>query len=1349
MLKKRVEALTLSQPHCSPPVGPEAVKMGKELTPRQEHEVHELLSKYDNVFSSRPGHTHVLAHHMKTPPGEVVSVRPYQVPEAWRKAIMEEMGQMQDLGSFSVNCGRRWRTGQRCFRSPPSIPSLPRAAGQPMISVWRSLMMKICQRSRTTAGSASTTIRTLMRRIASSWRRMTCTIPFVHFQDDFQEFEMIDDDDEDDNEDEEEEEEPETPPSTSASPPSSPALSTQQKSRPTTLNLTTTVAQDSLNNNSSLSPRKGSWQDSVRNPASQDHSCLEDADHANGQCAADSGSESQSKGTPPKPPEDTRHTQSPLKPLLYDLEGNKREKQEYGSFAQHNMPNGPEADAEPNTEDVGPTEAIPSAEEAQSSDTEVDHDLNSDSAKRCQSREANDTYTITSESAADPELENDASFDGTSNCLSTAPVGGDAGTPLSDVEEFDKEFDDMCKEGDDPTCKGTEGLSYVEFPSIEQVEPASFSSYVSSSSRSDADLGAAQSESQAAPQGVSSAESHDTTSPSSDPGIADMNRKERRGYAASDLNSDDLSSPGSDSDIEGELEAAFACGGPLVSHMISSISETELDLTSDDSSSGRSSHLTNSIEEASSPTSDQEPELELELEQDSGIVAVKAALLLGQPDPIKEEASPTQPEIIAHLDVSQPQPDPQTLNDGACEREHAADPDETLPPAAPSENTLSRPLVLQIEPDHSLESFKRSFYLPVGPRHLPNVDDSEADSDSESEDDLSENSDSPWLLSNLVNKMISEGSYPISCPEDCFKRTHSIADTISPSSPGDLDAFNDSLETHAETVEGDIVRADSQVESPEETKDPETRASADGVENPAAVDRTMASGSEADEHHRSPRFSPCLYLSKLTDNTISPVIMDRYARTVDQGTSEELGSNQVHVIESKNQRREEEEPNNDLCMELNRLESPCPSESIASDKDDGREQKELSSIDRIKEIKNSLTLDIPTAQTNRCFSLTYSTENEEEDSLYQFGEDYLDSCPPVDESVEELPPTDALRARQLDESLAYDSVKYTLVVDENTTLELVSLKRCTSVLSEDSEASGGEDEDDRLDDEFGREGERPDDDLLSSSEDSSPEADAPFSKKFLNVFVNSASRSSSTESFGLFSCTINGEEREQTHRAVFRFIPRHADELELDVDDPLFVEEEEDDYWYRGYNMRTGERGIFPAYYAHEVVGQVREMAGVKRNTAWMESFCAQFLGSVEVPYHQGNGILCAAMQKIAIARKQTVHLRPPAICELEISLQGVKLVMSLDDEFGSVDEFDRCSHFFQMKNISFCGCHPKNNCYFGFITKHPMLNRFACHVFVSQESMRRVAECVGRAFQEYYQEHLEYACPTEDIYLE
>lgn len=64
--------------------------------------------------------------------------------------------------------------------------------------------------------------------------------PVCSFQDDFQEFEMIDDEDDDD--DEEEEADPDAPPSPSASPPPSPTLGTL-KSRPTTLNLTAPVSQ--------------------------------------------------------------------------------------------------------------------------------------------------------------------------------------------------------------------------------------------------------------------------------------------------------------------------------------------------------------------------------------------------------------------------------------------------------------------------------------------------------------------------------------------------------------------------------------------------------------------------------------------------------------------------------------------------------------------------------------------------------------------------------------------------------------------------------------------------------------------------------------------------------------------------------------------------------------------------------------------------------------------------------------------------------------------------------------------------------------------------------------------------
>ncbi|XP_057221311.1 C-Jun-amino-terminal kinase-interacting protein 1 isoform X2 [Malurus melanocephalus] len=337
-------------------------------------------------------------------------------------------------------------------------------------------------------------------------------------------------------------------------------------------------------------------------------------------------------------------------------------------------------------------------------------------------------------------------------------------------------------------------------------------------------------------------------------------------------------------------------------------------------------------------------------------------------------------------------------------------------------------------------------------------------------------------------------------------------------------------------------------------------------------------------------------------------------------------------------------------------------------------------------------------------------------------------------------------------ALSYDSVKYTLVVDENVQLELVSLKQCYSGYSDESDSAtvydncisspyesaiGEEYEEDAL--------KR---DSVCLSEDSTPEADIHFSKKFLNVFMSGRARSSSAESFGLFSCMINGEEQEQTHRAVFRFVPRHADELELEVDDPLLVEVQAEDYWYEAYNMRTGDRGIFPAYYAIEVTKDPDHLAALTKSSDWVDQFRVKFLGSVQVPYHKGNDVLCAAMQKIATTRRLTVHFNPPSSCVLEISVRGVKIAVKADDS-KEHSKVNKCSHFFQLKNISFCGYHPKNNKYFGFITKHPADHRFACHVFVSEESTKPLAESVGRAFQQFYKEYVEYTCPTEDIYLE
>uniref|UniRef100_A0A8P4GJJ3 Mitogen-activated protein kinase 8 interacting protein 1a n=2 Tax=Dicentrarchus labrax TaxID=13489 RepID=A0A8P4GJJ3_DICLA len=384
--------------------------------------------------------------------------------------------------------------------------------------------------------------------------------------------------------------------------------------------------------------------------------------------------------------------------------------------------------------------------------------------------------------------------------------------------------------------------------------------------------------------------------------------------------------------------------------------------------------------------------------------------------------------------------------------------------------------------------------------------------------------------------------------------------------------------------------------------------------------------------------------------------------------------------------------------------------------------------------------------------------------------------------------------------LNYDSVKYTLVVDEHAKLELVSLKDCLHGYNEhndDSDAetvyqSANEEEDPEYEEERKRREEarkqerrkeeekrrkeeeetkrRREEDVkrrreeevkrrrevvarvckqskvtTTSEEDESNggRAGAARSRKFLNLFANNSSHYSATGagSFGLFSCVLDGVERQQSHRAVYRFVPRHADELCLETDDPVLILNQSEDLWCQGYNMRTGATGIFPAFYAVRVA---KDLSQVQKD-GWIEQFLVRFLGSVQVPIHKGNDVLCAAMQKVACNRR--LAGQPPSACVLEVSVKGVKI--SVQDQCQSAHRGDQCFHFFQLKNISFCGCHPKHSKYFGFITKHPDQQRFACHVMMSETTLHPLAESVGRAFQQYYKEHIGYSCPTEDIFIE
>ncbi|CAJ1057298.1 C-Jun-amino-terminal kinase-interacting protein 1a [Xyrichtys novacula] len=386
--------------------------------------------------------------------------------------------------------------------------------------------------------------------------------------------------------------------------------------------------------------------------------------------------------------------------------------------------------------------------------------------------------------------------------------------------------------------------------------------------------------------------------------------------------------------------------------------------------------------------------------------------------------------------------------------------------------------------------------------------------------------------------------------------------------------------------------------------------------------------------------------------------------------------------------------------------------------------------------------------------------------------------------------------------LNYDSVKYTLVVDEHAQLELVSLKDCLhgyNEHNEDSDAetvyqSANEEEDPEYKEERKRKEEkrledrrkeeekrikeeeetrkRKEEDLkrrreeevkrrkevvarickhskvistITSEEEESNggKAENSRSRKFLNLFSNKGSNYSATgaASFGMFSCVLDGVEREQSHRAAYRFVPRHADELHLETDDPVLMLNQSEDLWCQGYNMRSGATGIFPAFYAVKVAKESDQA----QKDGWTEQFLVRFLGSVQVPIRTGNDVLCAAMQKVACNRRATGQ--PPSNCVLEVSVKGVKI--TVEDQCHSAHRGDQCFHFFQLKNISFCGCHPKHSKYFGFITKHPDQPRFACHVMMSDTSLYPLAVSLGKAFQQYYKEHIGYSCPTEDIFIE
>lgn len=126
---------------------------------------------------------------------------------------------------------------------------------------------------------------------------------------------------------------------------------------------------------------------------------------------------------------------------------------------------------------------------------------------------------------------------------------------------------------------------------------------------------------------------------------------------------------------------------------------------------------------------------------------------------------------------------------------------------------------------------------------------------------------------------------------------------------------------------------------------------------------------------------------------------------------------------------------------------------------------------------------------------------------------------------------------------------------------------------------------------------------------------------------------------------------EATHRGLHKFNPRHHDEIDIEIGDPIYVQKEADDLWCEGVNLRTGRQGIFPSAYAVDLEYNDFDPTTQKVKK---ERYLLGYMGSVETMAHKGTGVVCQAVRKIVGECGESPNVQ---VCILEISDQGLRMV--------------------------------------------------------------------------------------------
>lgn len=145
---------------------------------------------------------------------------------------------------------------------------------------------------------------------------------------------------------------------------------------------------------------------------------------------------------------------------------------------------------------------------------------------------------------------------------------------------------------------------------------------------------------------------------------------------------------------------------------------------------------------------------------------------------------------------------------------------------------------------------------------------------------------------------------------------------------------------------------------------------------------------------------------------------------------------------------------------------------------------------------------------------------------------------------------------------------------------------------------------------------------------------------------------------------------EATHRGLHKFNPRHVDEIDIEIGDPIYVQKEADDLWCEGVNLRTGRQGIFPSAYAVDLEYNDFDPTAQKVKK---ERYLLGYMGSVETMAHKGTGVVCQAVRKIVGECGESPNVQ---VCILEISDQGLRMVERASSVSACMNLF---IHFFSL----------------------------------------------------------------------